>query len=321
MTISVIIPGYNNPERWWRRCVESILSSGADEIVCIDDGSADKPRFLEDYPSVRVVYLEKNVGLAAARNAALEYVTGDYVTFLDSDDEVEPDTFRQCKRRLDATQSDVAVYGVKVIWPEDGLMKVDIPSRAIEGRPLLPDDIRDLSESCLLNYSCNKVYRKKFLDAHNLRFDKKGMPCEDIIFNLNVILAGARFCTVDSPGYVYYRTRGTLLSRYKNTSDAGMRLASETWRKYKVAVVDARKALGDMGEVSEAQLQNAAWRNAWMPGTPYSLLQRWRMRPGKAFFKMMIFMLLRRHFYFRPIRRWNTRRNYPHVVDWHGRWP
>lgn len=319
MTISVIIPGYNNPEHWWRRCVESVLSAGADEIVCVDDGSAERPSFLEEYASVRVVYLEKNGGLATARNAALEHVTGDYVTFVDSDDEVEPDTFRQCKRHLGETQSDVAIYGVKVVWPEDGLMKVDMPPMTIDGRPLLPDDIRDLFKSCLLNYSCNKVYRKEFLDAHGLRFNRQGMPCEDIVFNLNVILADARFCTVDFAGYVYYRTRSTLLSRYKKTSDFGMRFASETWGKYKDAVVGAREALGDMGEVSEAQLQNAAWRNVWMPGTPYSLLQRWRMRPGKVFFKMMIFMFLRRHFYFRPVRRWNTRRNYPHVVDWHGR--
>lgn len=316
MKLSVIVPGYNNPKWRWLRCVDSLLAAKADEIICVDDGSQERPSFLDSYP-VRVIYSKHNCGLAAARNAALEAATGDYVAFVDSDDEVVPDTFGKCKDELERTGADVVVYGVKCIWPEDGLAKVDVTKLSLNGVRPSSSDVLQLSRECLLNYSCNKVYRRAFLDKHNLRFVREGMPCEDIIFNLNCLMAGATYCTMSFVGYIYYRTRGTLLSKYKKTNDTGTRLASETWQRYKDMMPGSREILGSLGETSEAQLSATAWRNVWMPGTPFSLVQRWRMRPGSAFFKMAFFMVFRRYFYFRFIRRWNTRHNYPHVVDWH----
>jgi len=89
--VSVIIPSYNTPENELIRCLESVLNQthGNLEIIIIDDGSTiafsevDKKYF-----DNRIVWhkLEKNVGLAAARNAGLLLSTGNYIAFLDSDD-------------------------------------------------------------------------------------------------------------------------------------------------------------------------------------------------------------------------------------------
>lgn len=322
MTISVIIPGYNNSEFWWRRCVESVIATGVDEIVCVDDCSRARPAFLEKFP-VKVIYRETNGGLAVARNTALAVATGDYVTFVDSDDEVEPGTFRACRQALEETKCDIAIYGVRAVWPEDGLQKTDAFDCQESLGVLTPEKVLDLHKRCLLNYSCNKVYRRAFLQEHGLTFNPKGMPCEDIVFNLNCILAGATFCTVPYAGYVYYRTRGTLLSKYKVTSFEGTRIASETWRTYKARTPGAREILGDLGEVTSHQELNAEWRNIWMPSTPFSILDRWRWLKShseiggvKAFCKMAAFVFFRRHFYFRPVRRWNTRQNYPQATEW-----
>ena len=49
--LSVIIPGYNNPEHWWRRCIGSIIENIGenDEVICVDDFSARRPDILSQY--------------------------------------------------------------------------------------------------------------------------------------------------------------------------------------------------------------------------------------------------------------------------------
>ena len=322
MRVSVIIPGFNNPERWWRRSVESVMATGADEIICVDDGSKSKPLFLEDYP-IRVIYRESNGGLAVARNTAMESATGDYITFVDSDDEIRPETLRQCMDALSKTSADIAIYGVNVIWPDDGMQKIDsfIAEESL-GSPT-PEEVLRLYRKCLLNYSCNKVYRRSFLDAHGIRFNPNGMPCEDIIFNLDCIMAGVKACTVPYVGYVYYRTHGTLLSRYKPTSNHGVHLANEKWRQYKEKTAGARAVLGSLGETSPVQELRAEWRNIWMPGTPYGIVGRWKwlmehpeIGGFRQFVRMALFAFFRRYCYWRPIRRWNIRRAYPLAKEW-----
>ena len=76
--LSVIIPGYNTPDAWWRRCVGSVKAALGpdDEVVCVDDGSSQRPLALESLAKedsrVKTVYLEKNMGLPTARNAGLD---------------------------------------------------------------------------------------------------------------------------------------------------------------------------------------------------------------------------------------------------------
>ena len=324
MRISVIIPGFNNPGRWWRRCVESVIATGADEVICVDDGSQVRPEFLKEYP-VRTIFREVNGGLSIARNTALGVANGDYIAFVDADDEVRPEVFRRCIDLLETSDSDVAIYGVNVVWPEDGLQKTDsFDKEAVLGNPA-PDDVLGLHGKCLLNYSCNKVYRRSFLEKNSLRFDPDGMPCEDIIFNLSCLMSGAKVCLVPYVGYVYYRTRGTLLSKYKATQSKGVRIAADTWKKYKESVPGARTVLGRLGETDDRQETLSEWRNIWLPGSPYGLVDRWRWlcrHPHVGgfgrFVRTAVFTCLRRHCYWRCVRRWNTRRNYPNVVEWRG---
>lgn len=325
--LSVIIPGYNTPQLWWVRAVESVLTAlarcgGKDEaeVICVDDGSDTKPDFLAAYP-VRVIYRPTNGGLSCARNSALAVARGTFVAFIDSDDEVRPDVYMRCLKRLQETGADIALYGVMSVWPDDGLAKTDIPccdQGTLSEGALTPLAVKWLSDHCLLNYAWNKVYRLDFLRQNELVFTPEGMPFEDIEFNLRCMQRSARFCFVDYVGYIYYRTRGTLLSKYKKTLVQGACIVSEAWRKYKEGVSGSRRVLQDMGEIDKVGLANLAWCNSWMPGSPYSLGDRWCLRPGLPFVKMCAYVVLKKFFYFRVVRRMNTRRTYPHVVDWRG---
>ena len=92
MKVSVIVPAYN-VENYLRKCMESLLNQTYRniEILLIDDGSTDNTGAIADeyciYDVVHV-YHKKNGGLSDARNYGLDKITGDYVTFVDSDDYV-----------------------------------------------------------------------------------------------------------------------------------------------------------------------------------------------------------------------------------------
>ncbi len=326
--LSVIIPGYKTPHAWWKRCVESVCkAAGAnDEIILVDDGCFDS--YLDELARaddrMRVIHRE-NGGLSVARNTALEVAQGEYVAFVDSDDEVTKDVFEDSLRELEMHRADVAVFGVKVVWVEDGLAKVDVLKTQFLGCPQ-PQDIVVVKNACLLNYSCNKIFRKTFLDTHGLRFEPKGMPCEDIVFNLSVLLAGSRWCTIENVGYVYYRTRSTLLSQYRKFNDDGLRLGCEAWRKYCQTSHKANELFHCEYNQSETQFAWAAWYNLWRTNSPYTLKMKYeflkerqdvlKISPLKVFLKTFIFKFLRKHFYIRPIRRWHVKRLYPQAQNW-----
>lgn len=326
--LSVIIPGFNTPEAWWRRCVDSVKRALGpdDEIILVDDGSSDGAKFLDAW-GCKVIH-KQNGGLASARNAGMAVAQGEFVTFVDSDDEVIPDVFGRCLAQIGKTESDVCIYGVRVVWVDDGLQKVDVCEDRAYGR-LTPWVIHDLSKRCLMNYVCNKIYRVFFLWQNNITFDSSGMPNEDIMFNLECVLHGAKWCSVSTVGYVYYRTYGTLLSRYKPTNYCGYENCAKVWRRLLVAAPDCagpdRDWIARNSQISAQGLDVLEWNNIWMPGTPLSLWQRaeWlKKHPSVGgrllFVEKMLFVWFRRHFYFRPVRRWHIRRLYPQVKEFVG---
>jgi hypothetical protein len=208
-------------------------------------------------------------------------------------------------------------------------MKDDVPVDVNYGL-LSPSDAWSLVNARLFNYAWNKVYRREFLARNNLAFDVDGMPCEDVIFNLQCVMAGAKWCSVDYVGYIYYRCGMTLLSTYKPSNAKGLRNCSEVWREYKCFAADARRVFGDFGEIDEKGLASAEWTNLWKPKSPLGISDRykWLKKHGEAFMagkslllemaRAMVFSFARRHLYFRPISRWNIKRQYSHAVDWKG---
>ncbi len=96
--ISVIVPVYNS-EKYLVRCLDSIKSQTYSnlEIILIDDGSADNsPAICDSYAksdSRFIVIHKKNAGVSAARNDGLFHCTGDYITFVDSDDYIDNDMY------------------------------------------------------------------------------------------------------------------------------------------------------------------------------------------------------------------------------------
>ena len=99
MDISVIIPVYN-VENYLKRCVDSILCQDGIslEIILVDDGSTDSSgkmceEYVTSHSNITCLHIS-NSGPATAKNKGYDMATGNYVAFIDSDDEIKPDMFR-----------------------------------------------------------------------------------------------------------------------------------------------------------------------------------------------------------------------------------
>lgn len=97
-TFSILVPVYNTPEHWLRRCIDSVLEQAWPhwQLCLADDASPDPTvgRVLAEYaardPRIQVVRRARNGHISEASNSALELATGDYVALLDHDDELRP---------------------------------------------------------------------------------------------------------------------------------------------------------------------------------------------------------------------------------------
>ena len=114
--ISVIVPVYK-VEKYLERCIDSILaqSYGNLEIILVDDGSPDCcPEICDQYQQkdkrIQVIHRE-NGGLAAARNSAIERATGEYLVFVDSDDQVDRDYIKNLYQIIIRYQADLGICG------------------------------------------------------------------------------------------------------------------------------------------------------------------------------------------------------------------
>lgn len=204
--VSVVIPVFN-AARDLRACLDAVLRQTQCEIevLCVDDGSTDESgAVLAAYaardPRVRVLH-QANAGQGAARNRGLELARGEYVYFMDADDELaEPDALARLAGTMDAERLDVLFFdaetrpdpGVavdaRVLRADDYIRRHDY-SRTRSGRELFADMLgrREFSVS-----PCLMMLRRAFVEARRLRFPSARIFYEDNIFMTQVVLAAER---------------------------------------------------------------------------------------------------------------------------------
>jgi GT2 family glycosyltransferase len=115
--ISILTPVYDVDPQWLNRAVESVRRQSYPEweLCLADDGSTDTATLaclerLENVPGIELVRSESNGGIAAATNRALAQATGEFVAFLDNDDELHPDALLDCVRVLNERPGTDVVY-------------------------------------------------------------------------------------------------------------------------------------------------------------------------------------------------------------------
>ena len=202
MKLSIIIPIYN-VEDTLRRCLESVLGQMDDrmEVIIVDDGSTDTSgQIAEQMTAGRTdcrLIRQANKGLSAARNAGIEVATGEYITFVDSDDFVAEGTYSALLAVLDGHPTyDILEYPVMEHYGHPTKQHLLTFPDAVVG------SIRDywLCGAHLHTYACNKLYRREFFA--DIRFPE-GKAFEDA-YTYPLLLQRARLVATTSMGLYYY---------------------------------------------------------------------------------------------------------------------
>lgn len=118
--LMIVVPAYNS-EKWIEKCVKSIINQKTRytfEIVVINDGSTDNTGLLlEHYEKGNIIRLinQTNKGFSGARNSGISLITGRYVMFVDSDDQLVPDAVERLLNYAYKTDADIVEGGFKEV--------------------------------------------------------------------------------------------------------------------------------------------------------------------------------------------------------------
>lgn len=214
--LSVIIPVYN-VERYLDSCVSSVLNQQYRhlEIIIVDDGSTDtSPALCDHYAAldsrVRVIH-QPNAGVSAARNAGIASATGDYLTFVDSDDWISPHMYAEMMQAVNRDNKPDVVMCDYINERVESSEKITAQIRA--GLYTKSEIVSELYPSLLVTDDLGRLpiisacvcLFKSILLKDKINFEEDLRYSEDYLFMAEVMVAAKSFCYLKEQYFYHYR--------------------------------------------------------------------------------------------------------------------
>lgn len=209
--ISVIVPVYN-AEIYLPECLDSLLNQTFSdiEIICINDGSSDNcAQILADYAKkdsrIKII-TQTNKGVSIARNSGLDIASGEYISFIDSDDFVSTCFLEDLFNAIQNTGSDISGCDYKKI-KNSGNTTV---AKSRTKPKVYPNALEVLlNQRNFIHFNVwNKLYKRKIIG--DIRF-AEGLYFEDNIFNCCVFANADKFCWISDKLYAYRLTHNSIM--------------------------------------------------------------------------------------------------------------
>ena len=209
-TISVIIPVYN-VEAYLPQCLDSVLSQSYPslQVILIDDGSTDNSGTICDEYAERdsriVVIHQKNGGAAAAKNAGLRAATGKYLSFVDSDDYLEPDAYAHMVAQLEASDADVIQCSFCDVFPDKTVL------HAVQGEQTEFMCVQYL-ERYTKDWTCGLLWDKLYVrSVFDGIFFEEGHKIDDEYFTYRGIMNARKIVRNNFVVYNYRKRRSSVM--------------------------------------------------------------------------------------------------------------
>ncbi|MBR3386036.1 glycosyltransferase [Candidatus Saccharibacteria bacterium] len=257
--VSIIVPIYN-VAKYLPTCLDSILRQTYSnlEIILVDDGSTDNSgQIADDYAAKdsRIIVLhQSNSGQSAARNAGLAKASGDYISFIDGDDEIKPSFISELlsaysdstsisvcgihyKRLRTHSATDVYISPLRQRRPHESKKAYILYLLATDGR---------------MYSSVNKLYRAKY--ALKCHFDTRLNFAEDTKFVLDYL--------AKTPGEPSFVLKPLYIYNFGTTTST-MRVVSTDWHNWQVSYNNLKSWLGPHPTITERfwlHLVHLRWR-------------------------------------------------------------
>lgn len=236
--VSVIIPTYNR-ENYVMRAVESVLNQTYHdvEVVLIDDGSTDntaqKIQEIGRNDHRLKYFFQENKGVAAARNLGMQKSNGEYISFLDSDDVLEPDKIEEQLQELLKNQADVCVCNYWVVTGNKRRL-----------------GLRGSVKNFLLHYLQNKMtpqtnawlFKSTLWKKNGILFREGCSWGEDMEFFVKLIYFTKKAISLDRPLFTYQQDTQGLSAASLAKLEQDVFIWNEIWKWLKSNIKDADEA-------------------------------------------------------------------------------
>ena len=209
MKFSIIIPVYN-VEKYISKCLDSILNQTYSnyEVIIVNDGTKDNSvsvinKYLTDERFK--LYNKENGGLSSARNYGINYVTGEYILFIDSDDYIEPDLLNNFNNILIKKEYDLVKYNINVVDDNYNLIRKEIgldKSSEIDMKTLLSLEFSEPAWAY--------TYKTNFFKKNNFMYSV-GRIHEDFGLTPLIILRALNIYYLDYYGYNYVQRENSIV--------------------------------------------------------------------------------------------------------------
>lgn len=224
--VSVIMPIYNS-EKYIDTAIKSVQAQSYKnfELLLIDDGSTDKSgeigrRYQNSDARVKYIYKD-NGGVCSARNLGISIAQGEYISFIDNDDEYDPKYLSLLTSIAERYQSDIIKCGRRniLITPELKVIKTQecgFPDTKHYSYKEFMQQYECIKKDGSFNSVWNGLYKASFIKDQKLIFDEEiRHGNEDMIFNYQALKCKPDICVLKDVLYVhYYRMSHSTSSKY-----------------------------------------------------------------------------------------------------------
>lgn len=259
--ISVVIPVYN-AEKTIGNILEKLITQEYRniEIIAVNDGSKDDSwKILEGFSKKdkRVIAIDqKNAGASTARNVGINKSTGEFITFVDSDDDISDKLISELAKHI-KDNSDFIMCGMSMNDKE-----IVAPDVFIENKKLITQYVLKslLTKNLLYGPYC-KLFRRSIIAGNNIQFPAEVKYGEDTVFVLNYLSHSNNIINIQRALYYY------------NFQLSGLASANNTNLRFRKARADALKSFVSINKLS-----------LWAAAIHSALRLRWQL----AFIKCIL---------------------------------
>ena len=225
--LTVVIPTYN-ASKTIKKCLNSLKNqtSGKFQVLIINDGSTDdtvkKIQQIIDGNNKFTLINKQNSGLSNTRNYGMKFVTTKYVTFIDSDDYVEPEYVEALIKGVEDGEYDLSIVGYQKERETGEIIFKSLDQGS--GTLNKEEAFYQLFVSCgFEGYTWNKAYKVSIFQGNSLTFNKEKEPLEDLYFDLEYLKYCKKILVNNKNVYHYIVHANSVV----NSSNVGKRFDKE----------------------------------------------------------------------------------------------
>lgn len=218
MKVSVIVPVYN-AEKYLVNCLSYLVNQTLQEIevIVVDDGSSDHSLYIlreckRQFPDkVVLIQSDRNRGPGGARNLGIQAAKGEYIGFVDNDDQVEPDMYELLYKKAKEQDFDIVDSGFYLSGQKKSFLTTP---KSLEG---ILDIDRKKHLMCTKQYMWSKLYKRALFTENNLRL-LENTPFDDGAFLFYIYHYANSIAVVEKVLY-FYREQEASYSRNLKFTD------------------------------------------------------------------------------------------------------